>query len=283
MLYRSSQVAVALAVLALSAVSVKPQRQPDPSAHPTMMSVQLREMLCAQQKTICTASCQNDLLENTCDVETLTWTCSCSKDTTKTIQDWQFPVPFKLCRNYLGMCLQECPNSRKPERADKDDHEINVMDEFQPWQQQPLQQQRRQQESTGGSEAYHDYDQDDWDAIEELRLLQSQSRLETDTYSRFEPEDVKRLNHLKKSKQLHKQTWERQRNEISRIMAEGGEGDNDFVVRKTIVAFTTYTVPTDLQDPSCVSECLVQFACGTASAPQFDGPDMVNNIDESNE
>jgi len=152
---------------------------------------------------------------------------------------------------------------------------MNILDEIQPWQQQPLQPQRNQQQSGDGSKGYHDFDQDDWDAIEELQTLRDQSKLETDSYSRFEKEDVKRLNLLKKKKQLHKKVWDRQLNEISKIMAEASEGDDEIIVRKSIIAFATYTDPQALRDPSCVSECQVQFACGTGSAPQFVGPEIV--------
>lgn len=205
------------------------------------------------------------------DVETLTWSCFCTKDTTKVIENWQFPIPFKLCRNQLSICLQDCT-------IDEDQNEINVLDEIQPWQQQPLQQQRYQRESGEGPGGYHDFDQDDWDAIEELQLLRDHSKLETDSYSRFKEEDVKSLKLFKKKKQLHKKVWDRQRNEISKIMAEESEGDGDFTVRKNIVEFATYTDPKALRDPSCVNECQAQFSCGTGSAPQFHGPKMVKNI-----
>lgn len=65
MIFRCTQYAIASAVLALVLAR---DEQLDPSTHPTKMSVQLRETLCSQQRAMCTASCQDNILENTwCD------------------------------------------------------------------------------------------------------------------------------------------------------------------------------------------------------------------------
>lgn len=179
------------------------------------------------------------------------------------------------------MCLQECPNTRQSESDEQEKDSKSLEDDHGTLGQQKLQQSR---------EGYHDYDQDDWDAIEELELLKDRSRLETDSYSRFEQEDLKLLSLNKKKKQLHKQLWTRQRNEISRIMAEengdggdmvGSQGDlsGNFVVTRNSVAFATYSDPSVHRDKSCVSNCQSQFACGSEFAPQYVGPEMVRNTE----
>lgn len=99
-----------------------------------------------------------------------------------------------------------------------------------------------------------DFDQDDYDAIGELQHLQRHSRLEEDTYSRFEQEGQRENAVNKKKKQLHKQLWAIQRNEI--------EQNADFI---------TLSDPTAGRDPTCMLRCQAENACGTKAAPAYRG------------
>ncbi|KAG0046326.1 hypothetical protein BGZ83_008505 [Gryganskiella cystojenkinii] len=168
------------------------------------------------------------------------------------------------------MCLNDCPSSGQSDPDDEEEDSNSV------------------EGSNGSGEGdFHDYDQDDWDAIEELELLRDHSRLESDSYSRFEQEDLKLLQLNKKKKQLHKHLWDRHQREISRIMIKesdeksstiGSQGDLS-AIRGNSVTFMSYSDPTANRDRSCTNDCGAQFACGTELAPQYAGPDIVKNPD----
>ncbi|KAF9113909.1 hypothetical protein BGX27_000598, partial [Mortierella sp. AM989] len=44
---------------------------------------------------------------------TLHWSCICKSDARAPFQDWQFPIPFQLCRQHLLTCLHSCPTVPK--------------------------------------------------------------------------------------------------------------------------------------------------------------------------
>ncbi|KAF9166221.1 hypothetical protein DFQ26_008453 [Actinomortierella ambigua] len=67
-----------------------------------------RETICANQLAKCVVSCQNSAVTNTCNSDTLEWQCTCPSKTTKKLNDWQLPVPFKLCRRDLWQCILTC-------------------------------------------------------------------------------------------------------------------------------------------------------------------------------
>ncbi|KAF8936899.1 hypothetical protein BGZ58_003542 [Dissophora ornata] len=261
------------------------------------MDVSLREVLCSNQMGMCTSSCQNKVQDNTwyrfweastcsdpqhpftqTDVETLEWTCICSGGTIKMFDNWQFPIPFKLCRMNLLDCLQACPGSAKISNQGPG---AQVADSASgDWQSSRQQQQVRLSLPDGVD---NDFDQDDFDAIEEIQLLQRHSKIEG-SYSRFEEEGRKKNVLNKKKKQLHKQLWAKQRNEIeseSRVEIDviGGGGDkNDW--SQEIIAFTTLSDPTARRDPKCVARCQTDYSCGTESAPVYRGVMQIPRVVE---
>ncbi|KAF8973447.1 hypothetical protein BGZ46_009850, partial [Entomortierella lignicola] len=42
------------------------------------------------------------------DTETLHWECVCKSDAQAPFKDWQFPIPFQLCRQHYLTCLHSC-------------------------------------------------------------------------------------------------------------------------------------------------------------------------------
>ncbi|KAG0302392.1 hypothetical protein BGZ98_007575 [Dissophora globulifera] len=266
--------------------------------HPSKMDVRLRETLCAQQSGMCTVSCQNNIQYNACDVETLEWGCVCGDGTTKIFNDWQFPIPFKLCRMHLLSCLHACPRS---------DYTTNrrgvqaVLRAEQQYQHQPEQQQQQQQQQqlnwqmqqsrmslpdgTEGDLVDNDFDQDDYDAIEEIRMLGLHSRLEEDgSYSPFESEGHRKQILNSKKKQLHKQLWAKQRNEILVEASESGGGgqsyreidsvdksENSGRASKDSIAFTTMSDPAVPHSATCEAQCQTEYDCGTEYAPTYQG------------
>ncbi|KAG0356967.1 hypothetical protein BGZ54_000510 [Gamsiella multidivaricata] len=118
-----------------------------------------------------------------------------------------------------------------------------------------------------------DLDQDDWDAIEEVQILQRHSRLEEGAYRRFGEEGYKRNLLNMKKKQLHKHLWAKQRYEInaehfSKQESELGDAN---VFRGEGALFTTMIDPTGRRDVHCVARCQTQYSCGTQSAPEYRG------------
>ncbi|KAF9344570.1 hypothetical protein BGX26_004221 [Mortierella sp. AD094] len=237
--------------------------------HPTNLDVHMREMLCTNQMGMCQASCQNNIQLNICDSETLEWNCVCTSGTSKMFNDWQFPIPFKLCRRSLLTCLKSCPGAGNIDM----DQEVEGSDDGEDAQGESTRQKQQFRMSPPvESEGYlgDDYDEDDYDAIEEIQQPQRHSKLLEDSYSLFEKEGQARIISSEKKRQLHKQLWAKQRREIisEKNWIENNNGDKP---RKDITAFTTLSDPAVRRDAACVSRCQVAYSCGTETAPEFHG------------
>ncbi|KAF9901687.1 hypothetical protein EC991_005791 [Linnemannia zychae] len=119
-----------------------------------------------------------------------------------------------------------------------------------------------------------DMDQDDYDAIQELRVLGQYDRLEDSSYSRFQVEGLREQLATKK-RQLHKQLWAAERRQRQRqhqrIEAEIYSSLN------SVVSFTTLTDPTSLHAGGCVAHCHEVLACGTETAPEYHGIQQIKS------
>ncbi|KAG0240312.1 hypothetical protein BGX31_002064 [Mortierella sp. GBA43] len=206
---------------------------------------------------MCTTSCQgyDNIQDNSCNVETLEWSCVCAAGASKIYNDWQFPIPFKLCRMNQLTCLHACP------KLDQNALGQDVTGGISNVRGSRLQQQQQSRVSFPFEASDHiehddddDFDQDDYDAIDEFLRLQHHSRLEEGAYSRFEKEGQQESAVNKKKKQLHKKLWALQRNEL--------EDNGDFI---------TLSDPTAHRDPTCVLRCQGKLACGTKAAPAYRG------------
>ncbi|KAG0252833.1 hypothetical protein BG011_006721 [Mortierella polycephala] len=209
------------------------------------------------------------------DVETLTWSCICAGGQAKLFNNWQFPIPFKLCRQDLWKCFQTCPSA------------ITERDISQPKQATKQQQQSRMsiQNTNSNDNSELDYDQDDYDAIEEIQALQYHPKLEDASYLRFK-RDVDKYQLLSlKRKQLHKQLWAQQQDgimmkqgvpkvkskseKVKKTKKKSKKHDSGVMYKRSHTAFITMSVAH--RDPTCVSSCESRFSCGEESAPEYHG------------
>ncbi|KAG0216757.1 hypothetical protein BGX33_012176 [Mortierella sp. NVP41] len=178
----------------------------------------MREALCSNQVAMWIASCQNNVQVNDCNTETLEWSSVCTQGTTKAFNHWQYPIPFKLCRIDLLACLQSCPNldpmyeSSVPNQQSR----LAVVQTPQP------------QGEDDNINVVNDMDQDDYDAIQEARLLRQNDPLEESSYSRFEVEAYREQIAIKKKK-LHKQLWAAQQRQQQRNEAIGSGSHHNSV------------------------------------------------------
>ncbi|KAF9950963.1 hypothetical protein BGZ70_001162, partial [Mortierella alpina] len=72
----------------------------------------------------------------------------------------------------------------------------------------------------------NDFDQDDYDALEEISLLRHRSKLDRASYSRFGEDGARRSTLSAMKKQLHMRQWAKQRSEslaVNRIQAENDD------------------------------------------------------------
>ncbi|KAF9434109.1 hypothetical protein BGZ76_008538 [Entomortierella beljakovae] len=219
-------------------------------SHPTNMDVRMREFLCINQMRMCQVSCQLSIQDNTCNTDTLEWSCVCSSSTKRIFGDWQFPIPFKLCTRDLLSCIKACPES-------------NDMDPSH-------QKQQVRMSLTNDDNGFDGYDEDDYDALDEIQQLRRNSALIGNSYSRFGAEGQKRMTLSKKKKQLHRQLWVEQRNEIISETFPGDANSDD-----KITAFTTFLDTNVYHKPSCVSSCQSVYSCGTEAAPEFHGVQQI--------
>ncbi|KAF9577964.1 hypothetical protein BGW38_006507, partial [Lunasporangiospora selenospora] len=199
------------------------------------------------------------------NVETLEWTCVCADGTDKLVSEWYFPIPFKLCKKELWSCVQQCASVGRFETA-MDDQSPQQIPEHQ---QKPLllplspSDQRNEQEGDFGALTYSnhddDYDQDDWDAIEELHALKLRARLEGTSYSRFEKHYDELLLLSKNGDKQHQLFWK------DRLT---GADTKSSVVNKDPSIPVGSSVN---REAACVERCQSQFECGTENAPKFNG------------
>lgn len=98
-----------------------------------------------------------------------------------------------------------------------------------------------------------DFDQDDFDAIDEVHLLRQKSRLESDSYYRSSNDAHDFVSANKQRQILHKQQW---------LVAQAQN--------PTKIENRSLTVHNKvLKNSDCVVKCEVKMACGTESSPDY--------------
>ncbi|KAG0031952.1 hypothetical protein BGZ81_000218 [Podila clonocystis] len=98
-----------------------------------------------------------------------------------------------------------------------------------------------------------DFDQDDFDAIDEVHLLRQKSRLESDPYYRSS-NDVQDFVSANKQRQiLHKQQW---------LVAQA---QNPSKIENHSLTMRDKA----LKNSDCAAKCEVTLACGTESSPDY--------------
>ncbi|KAG2176968.1 hypothetical protein INT43_007622 [Umbelopsis isabellina] len=78
----------------------------------------LKEDLCKKTKDTCSKSCNNNPVDNQCDVPTLKWTCSCG-DNKPSVPSYKFPIPFTMCNLDHQNCATNCQHLGKQHNADQ--------------------------------------------------------------------------------------------------------------------------------------------------------------------
>ncbi|KAG0291511.1 hypothetical protein BGZ96_005105 [Linnemannia gamsii] len=209
-----------------------------------------------------------DISAHFSNTDTLEWNCVCTAGITNTIQKWQYPIPFSLCRIQLLECIKGCPKV--------------VLDPAVRDQQRPFAAQARpigdlDGENNDNNMEQHshmdDMDQDDYDAIQELRMLRQYDRLEESSYSRFEVEGLREQIATKKRK-LHKQLWATEQRQRQQQRIEVAGKIKTFS-RQNIVSFTTVTDPTARHLAECEAHCHAVLSCGTETAPEYHGVQQI--------
>ncbi|KAF8984790.1 hypothetical protein BGZ46_007027 [Entomortierella lignicola] len=268
--YKAPRLRVLLIVLGLVSIKLVTGYT---GAHPTNLDVHMREMLCSNQLAMCHASCQSNIQRNSCDSETLEWSCVCATGTSKVFNDWQFPIPFKLCSRSLLSCLKSCPRIEDFDKNQEPGVAHPKVDA-----QAESNQQRQQSWTPPSTESPvnidDDYDEDDYDAIEEAQQTPLSLKLTGDSYSRYDKEGIARMITSEKMKHLHRQLWTIQRNEI---ISEDRRFENNVGDKGSMetTAFIAFSDPVH-RDPTCVSRCQAEYACGTESAPEFHGVSQIS-------
>ncbi|KAF9404113.1 hypothetical protein BGZ94_004364, partial [Podila epigama] len=74
---------------------------------------QAREELCANQNAMCAVSCQGGVIASQCNVDTLTWSCTCEDNYASIYKAWQLPIPFQFCRMERESCLDSCKSAEQ--------------------------------------------------------------------------------------------------------------------------------------------------------------------------
>ncbi|KAF8948113.1 hypothetical protein BGZ47_006371 [Haplosporangium gracile] len=230
-------------------------------SHPTKIDTFMRETLCSNQAAMCIASCQNNVQTNDCNTETLEWECVCTAGTTNTIHNWQYPIPFSLCRIQLLECIKGCPRINLDSAVPDQQKRFAV--------QTPLGGDLDGENNGNNDMKQHsdidDVDQNDYNALQELRTLHQHDRLEKPSYSRFEAE-VLREQVAAKKKQLHKHLWATEQRQRQRN--KGAESNGEFS-RQNTISFTTVVDPTSRHLAECEAHCHSVLSCGTETAPQY--------------
>jgi hypothetical protein len=155
---------------------------------------------------------------------------------------WQFPIPYKLCTRDLISCIKSCPAVKEGYSGQK---------KF----------------MTSPTENDYECDEDDYQAIQEIQELQSGSALLGDSYPKYGKMGHRKMVLGKKVKLLHKQLWSLQRREI----VDDDSDIDEIEASQDFMAFTTFLDPVTDHDPICSSQCQITYACGTETAPEFNG------------
>lgn len=194
------------------------------------------------------------------NTETLEWNCVCTTGITNTVHNWQYPIPFSTCRIQLLECIKGCP--RIALNPAVHDQQRSFSAQTSPG-----------GDVEGGNNSIDDMDQDDYDAIQELRTLRQHDRLEESPYSRFEVEGLRQQIAAKK-KQLHRLLWATEQRQQQRQRTEVA-GNNGIFSRQNTISFTTMTDPTARLLAECQAHCHSVLSCGTETAPEYHGAQQI--------
>lgn len=74
--------------------------------------------LCKKTKDTCNKSCNNNAVDNQCDVPSLKWTCSCG-DNKPSVPSYKFPIPSTMCTLDHQNCATNCQHLGKQHNADQ--------------------------------------------------------------------------------------------------------------------------------------------------------------------
>ncbi|KAF9335183.1 hypothetical protein BG006_000710 [Podila minutissima] len=145
------------------------------------------------------------------------------------VPSYQLPIPFELCRNELWHQKPEAEQRISPTVNQDAPHILALI---------------------AGDD---DFDQDDFDAIDEVHLLRQKSRLESDPYY-LSSNDVQDFVSANKQRQiLHKQQWlVAQAQILSKIE------NRSLTVHNKV-----------LKNSHCATKCEATLACGTESSPDY--------------
>jgi hypothetical protein len=81
------------------------------SVQPNSVDFNTRLSWCRAQTNTCPLLCQNgQYSENTCDPNTLSYSCSCQGGNTPNISDYQQTLPSLECESWVGQCTKAHPN-----------------------------------------------------------------------------------------------------------------------------------------------------------------------------
>ncbi|KJX94569.1 hypothetical protein TI39_contig4175g00002 [Zymoseptoria brevis] len=69
-----------------------------------------RQSWCLGQRNNCPKVCEGPANPNSCDSNTLEWTCTCTNGNTPNITDYTEMVPFYICQQWIANCVASNPN-----------------------------------------------------------------------------------------------------------------------------------------------------------------------------
>ncbi|KAK3677601.1 hypothetical protein LTR78_002451 [Recurvomyces mirabilis] len=76
----------------------------------SQVDTQQRLAWCVSQTTSCPQICSGSTTANTCDSNTLNYTCTCSGGSSPNISDYTQTVPFFVCEQWKANCADAHPN-----------------------------------------------------------------------------------------------------------------------------------------------------------------------------
>ncbi|KAJ5497000.1 hypothetical protein N7463_008987 [Penicillium fimorum] len=74
---------------------------------------------CAAQRNTCPDICQKGTKLNSCDADTLKFTCVCSDGSVPDVTPYLQTVPFYVCQSTFGQCIDAHPDDAEGQRACK--------------------------------------------------------------------------------------------------------------------------------------------------------------------
>ncbi|KAF3922702.1 hypothetical protein ABW21_db0205070 [Orbilia brochopaga] len=112
MVSSSSSIALALAgLVALVAAQSSTSSSSNPvglgnqTIVPSSVDVNTRNGWCIAQMNICTTLCSKNWDDNTCDINKLTYTCTCADGSKPDIVKYRDTLPFNVCQAYIAQCV----------------------------------------------------------------------------------------------------------------------------------------------------------------------------------